>query len=62
MAKRTCDKGKKYVPLGEYYNIVIREGNKNTIFLISNVESQADRHSFDVVDQGSYKRPKEYSN
>jgi hypothetical protein len=38
--KRTCDRYKKIIPAEECYSVATREENKNTLFLIPDIESQ----------------------
>ncbi|KAH7364008.1 hypothetical protein BKA65DRAFT_532668 [Rhexocercosporidium sp. MPI-PUGE-AT-0058] len=61
MGKRTCDRGKRYVPPRECYNVATSEGNKNTIFLMPDVKSQAHGQPSDPAEEGSQGRPKEYT-
>lgn len=37
--KRTCDRYKKIIPTEDCYSVATREENKNTLFLIPNIES-----------------------
>jgi hypothetical protein len=60
MGKRTCDRYKKYVPPEECYNVATREENKNTLFLIPDVESQANRQSYEAAEEGSHALPKKH--
>lgn len=48
IGKRTCDRYKKFIPAEECYSVATREENKNTLFLLPDVESQGE-----VVGQGN---------
>jgi hypothetical protein len=60
IGKRTCDRYKKYVPAGECYNVATREENKNTLYLIPDIESQANRQSYEVTEEGGHGLPEEH--